>query len=109
MALGKQRGRMFDRIIVEARPSFKNSRNAISHTGWQCTGVAEPKAVAESFEEAEEEGMPLFSEVGTSFSIIAPECDPLQIKFQNIITVVDSGTFVRDFQVFPPSHPSHDW
>jgi len=64
VALGKQRGRMFDRIIVE------------------CTGVAEPKAVAESFEEAEEEGMPLFSE----------------IKFQNIITVVDSGTFVRDFQ-----------
>ena len=55
--LGKQRGRMFDRIIVE------------------CTGVAEPKSVQESFEEAEEEGAPLFQD----------------IRFQNIITVVDSG------------------
>ena len=62
--LSEERGVPFDRIIIE------------------CTGVAEPKAIVESFEEAEEEGAPLFN----------------AIKFQNIITVVDSGTFVRDFQ-----------
>merc|ERR1711871_1401627 len=57
--LGKQRGRQFDRIIVE------------------CTGVAEPKNIMDSFEEAEEDGAPLFEDV----------------TFSSTITVVDSGTF----------------
>ena len=68
--LSMAKGKMFDRIVLEVSVtddsmvlSTNSFLNPILLTYLQCTGVAEPKAVVDTFKEAEADGMPLMERV----------------------------------------------
>lgn len=71
----------------------------------QCTGVAEPKGVIDTFKDAEEEGDPLMTKETNPTTITKGTLPGLpifsesimQVRFDNVITVVDSATFVKNF------------